>query len=209
MIQAWEDFYSTNNPTRETYIDKSSQQTPSGNYIFVVYSLFRSFSSSSQGGCIKVSSTSCDFLVEETSFIEINNSQIAAALYLSAKNVIYNKICGFKCKTTTSSNDIFDYVYLVDSTENKNQILSSSIVYTTNTADACYLLYHKYGLIIAKETNFSKNECRHISAIICYPSYSQGKISVLISFSSFANNIATKDYGCIYFGTSHSKQAKN
>ena len=209
MFRSWEDFYSTNSPTRETYIDKSVQQTPSGSNIFVTSSNFQSFSSSSQGGCIKVSSTSCNFLVEETSFIEITNSQIAAALYLSAKNVIYNKICGFKCKTTLYSDDIFDYVYLVDSTENQNQILSSSIVYTISTANAAYLLYHRYGLIIAKETNFSKNECRHISAIICYPSYSQGKISVLISFSSFANNIATKDYGCIYFGTSHSKQAKN
>ena len=203
MFRSWEDFYGTGNPTEIVYIEKNSPQTLTENSIFVTNSLFNAFSSSTQGRCISVTNSNCDFLIEETSFIEITSSQNAIALYLSIKNAIYNKICGFGCKTTACSFGIFDYVNLNDSIENKNQILSSTIAYTTS-ACAYYIVYHRYGQIIAKETNFSHNECYHISAIICYPSYSQGRVSCLLSFSSFSNNIATKDYGCIYFGTTNS-----
>ena len=62
------------------YIEKNSTQTLTGNSIFVTNSLFNAFSSSTQAGCISVTNSNCDFLIEETSFIEITISQNAVAL---------------------------------------------------------------------------------------------------------------------------------
>lgn len=203
MFHAWEDFYNEGSPTIETYINKTGQQNPSGDSVFVTKSLFEKIDSDPSGGCIKISNDKCSFLVEESSFIEITNSQSSAALFIVVKNTIYNRICGFKCKTTADNGDVFDRAYSAQSFDTKNQILSSSIAYTVNTASACNLLSHKYGQIITKETNFSNNECKRISAIACFPSCLQGKVSCLFSFSSFSCNNANNDYGCIYFDNSN------
>ena len=122
MFRAWEDFYVTDNQVIETYTNKTSQQTPSGDSIIVTNSFFKNFSAYSRDGCIKISNSICNFLVEETSFIEISSSQCYATLNLYVKNSIYNKICCFKCKISTYDNCVFDFASIVSSFENKRKL---------------------------------------------------------------------------------------
>ena len=69
--KAWDSFYTDGNPQGIVYSNTQNRQTPTGNDIFVVNSYFNLVSASSSGGCIYVSNSATDVLIEETSFTQL------------------------------------------------------------------------------------------------------------------------------------------
>ena len=197
--ESWSSFYSTGSPTETVYIDKTTRQTPTGSYLYVVRSLFTQFSATSNGGCIYLSNTATDALIEESSFTYLSSTTWAISIYIAVKNAVYNKVCGFDAKTTVSSSEVFDSIQTPDSVANRNEVYLSSFSYIKESPKCTLLLSRQYGKQLINSLNVSMNECKGTSGIYCYASYQSGSISTLISYSSFTNNSAVSENMCICF----------
>jgi hypothetical protein len=102
---AWKDHFTattTTNLSQQTY---TSRQSPSGSNVYVSNCLFKSISSTSNGGALSVTSVTY-FLVESTSFFSCRTSSgYGGAIYFSYssdQSVLHN-VCGYDCLSTYTS----------------------------------------------------------------------------------------------------------
>jgi predicted outer membrane repeat protein len=115
---AWNDYFSgTTATTTLNSQEYTSRPAPSGSNIYVTNCLFRSITSTSDGGALYCSSSFTYLLVELTSFFSCKTSGIAGAIYFSNTNCgqcVLHKVCGYDCCTTNSNSYQFVYISVMN-----------------------------------------------------------------------------------------------
>jgi hypothetical protein len=208
---AWSDYF-TGSPTLIQKQDYGTRQTPSDTSVYILNCLFRSITSTSSGGALCCSSVTY-LLVESTSFFSCNTSSMrGGAIYYSNTNsgqcVLY-EVCGYDCCSTytsgSSSHGQFSYVYVYNVASSKNYFNYSSISRcVTEYSSSHHTMRHYYGTICYPSVNMSLNKCYGRSGIICCPYKDPNSLTCSLSYSTFADNIAT-GYTCIMLWTTGMK----
>jgi hypothetical protein len=209
---AWIDFYSSAQPTpinKQTYTSGFSTSSQS---VYISNSLFKSITSSSQGGALCCSTSVEYLLIESTSFFSCKTSgQRGGAIYFTNQNngqcVLY-EVCGYDCCTTyTSDSSYGQFVYsrMRSITSCKNHVNYSSIsCCVSENSNSCCMVFHDYGSIFYLSTNVSMNKCNRYSGVYSFPTSDSNSITSSLTFCTIADNIAT-GYNCIYFETGGAK----
>jgi hypothetical protein len=202
----WNDFYpstSINNLNSQTY---NSRQTPSGTGVYVSNCLFRSITSSGNGGALYITSVTY-LLVESSSFFTCKtSSQFGGALYFVNSQSVLNKVCGFDCYSTYSYNPHyhFGYIQVDNAISNKNYGNYSSIVRCVSEETyPWYILCLYNGKTCCPSVNMSLNKC-YGRTIRCYPFTDSSSTICSFSYSSFTDNTLT-GYTVFYLDKTGSK----
>jgi hypothetical protein len=210
LIFAWNDYFT---PTATTTVGPgkfSSTQTLSDTNVYVLNCLCSGCISSSNGGAIYCTST--NLLVESSSFLSCRTgSNNGGAIFFqntgSGQCVLYG-LCGYDCCSTyTGGNSHGQFaridVYNVASSKNYVNYTSNTrcVNENTNSYDPLCLVY---GKILCSSINISMNKCYYRSAIYCYPFTESSSIICSLSYSSFADNVASKHY-CIVLNKGDAK----
>jgi hypothetical protein len=209
---AWVDYF-TGSPTsllQTTKYDK--RQSLSGTGVCVSNCLFSSITSSSYGGAL-YSRSETYFLIESTSFFICKTSDYhGGAIFFenggNSQCVLY-KVCGYGCCSTHSSNpcDMFAYIYVSTSSSSsiKNYFNYSSISRcVSENSNSYYTIRLYFGKIICPSVNISQNKCYYRPVICSHPYSDSNSYTSSITYSTFADNIAT-GYRCISLWNTGSK----
>jgi hypothetical protein len=146
-------------------------------------------------------------LIESSSFFSCSTSSVnGGAIYFSNTNngesVLY-KVCGNDCISTYtdgSSYGQFARISVNDGISIKNYVNYSSISRCVNDVSNSFSTLYLYnGKICCQSVNISMNKCYSRSGIQCNPYTVSNYATLLISYSSFTNNIATGSM-CIFQG---------
>jgi hypothetical protein len=207
---AWDDFF-TGNPTKIQIKEYGTQQTLSGTSVYVLNCLFISITSESNGGALSCTSVQY-LLVESSSFFSCRTSgQFGGAIYFQNTNngqSVLHEVCGYDCFTVyTGSYDThsqFARVQVNNAVASKNYANYSSIARCiTQKSNSYYVLYLSRGKSYCTSINMSMNKC-FSRVILCDPYNDPNNIISSLSYSSFADNIAT-GYTCIWLNTGGAK----
>jgi hypothetical protein len=191
---AWNDYF-TGNATSTLSNAYETRETPSVTGVYVLNSLFKSITSTSNGGALYCSSSVKYLLIESTSFFTCKTSSGGGAIYFSntgnGQCVLY-KVCGNDCCTTSTSDYQFSYIYVQNIPSSKNYISYSSVSRCVNeNSGSEYTMRNNYGKIYFPSINVSMNKCYCRSGIYCYPDSESNSITCSITYSTFADNNAT------------------
>jgi hypothetical protein len=205
---AWSDYF-TGNPNIQYSDEYTTQQNPSVTGVYVLKCLFRSMTSTANGGALLCSSTTY-LLVELTSFFSCKtNSNCGGAICISGSNsqyVLYG-VCGYDCYSTyTSGTSLgqFSYNSLFTEVTSKNYINYSSIARcVTTNSNAHYTICHHSGNNSYPSVNISMNKCYGRSGLYCCPP-SDSTVTCLFTYTTFSDNIAL-GFTCISLCTSDAK----
>jgi hypothetical protein len=194
----WNDFFHSSNfnYNSQTY---SSRRTHSGTGLYISNCLFRSITSSSNGGALYYSDSGTYFLIESTSFFSCKTSASYGAIYIYISNgqSVLHKVCGFNCSTTNSNSYQFAYIYVYNNALYKNYVSYSSVAScVAQQSNAHYTLYLDWGNIYFPSVNMSLNKCYH-RTVYCLPSGDSNSFTCSFTYCSFADNTLT-GYTCIY-----------
>jgi predicted outer membrane repeat protein len=199
---AWEDYFPSttlNNLTSQTY---TSRQTPSSTGVYVSKCLFRSISSTGNGGALYCSSVTY-LLIESTTFFSCKTSGVeAGAFYITIPQIVLYEVCCYDCYSTYNG-AYFQCGRLNanSGTSNKNYFNYSSIVRSAYENSNSYgTLRLACGKICCPSSNISMNKCK-IRAFYCDPSSDSNSVTCSLSYSSFADNTATQ-YTLFFLWTS-------
>jgi hypothetical protein len=188
---AWNDYFSTTNPTYLSSQTYTSRQTPSDSNVYVSNCLFNSITSSSQGGAICCTYVTA-FLVESTSFFSCKtNSGFSGAIYFanSEGQSVLHGVCGYDC-ITGSSNHQFAHIEVSNSVLSKNYVNYSSITRCVNhNSGTDRVFYIIRGKICCPSVNSSMNKCGRVSGIACLPTSDSNSVTCLMTYSTIADNI--------------------
>jgi hypothetical protein len=200
----WSDYFTTTNPTNRSSQLYISRENPSDASLYFSNCLFRSITSSSNGGALYCTSVTY-LLVESTSFFSCKTSSSGGAIYFSNSGgqCVLHGVCGYDCCTTSSSDYQFACVYVNNGVSSKNYVNYSSIVRCVNV-NAHHTLYLYYGKICCPSVNISMNKCVGRSAICTYPYKDSNSVTCSYSYSSFSDNTATR-FTCISCWGSNAK----
>jgi hypothetical protein len=208
---AWNDYFpstSTYNHISQTY---STRQTPSNTGVYVLDCLFRSISSTSNGGALFCSNSATYLLIESTSFFSCKTSAgEAGGIYFvnsgSGQSVL-NEVCAHDCcSTLTNSNSLyhFAFIYVNNAASNKNYFICSSITRcVSESSKSIHILRLLFGKTLCPLVNMSLNKI-YYQLIICQPTIDSNSFTCSLTYSSFTDNIAT-GHTTIYFWTEGAK----
>jgi hypothetical protein len=199
---AWNDYFTAtgqNNISSQTF---SLRQTPSNTCVYVSNCLFRFITSSGNGGALSCTSVTY-FLVESTSFISCSTSdQYGGAVYFSnGGQCALHEVCGYDCCSTYTSRSDGQFVHTAVNNviSSKNYVNYTSITRCMNQISySHYVLDLRNGKIYCPSVNMSMNKCPHASGIFCHPFTDSNSYTSSVTYSSFADNLATISI-CIYF----------
>jgi hypothetical protein len=198
---AWNDYF-TGSPTPQHQKEYGTRQTFSDTNVHVSNCLFRSITSSTNGGALCCTSVTY-LLIESTSFFSCNTSTNGGAIYFTNNGgecVLY-KVCGNECCITSSYSGLFAYISVNNIASSKNYVNYSSISRCLNevsgSSDSLCLYY---GKICCPSVNISMNKCWARSGIICGPFVVSNTVTCSLSYSSFTDNNSFQDI-CIYFSS--------
>jgi hypothetical protein len=208
VITAWSDYFTTTNPKNLDSQTYSSRQTFSDTSVYIFNCLFRSITSTSNGGALHCTTSVTYLLIELTSFFSCSTSgRCGGAIYFSTANngqSVLHEVCGYDCcstYTSSSSNSQgqFAHINMNSYLTNKNYVNYSSIICCINQiSNSHYTLDLVYGKICCPSVNISMNKCPHGSGIHCYPFIDSNSATCSLTYSSFADNNAPVSV-CIYF----------
>jgi hypothetical protein len=199
----WSDYF-TGSPTLIQSTEYGTRQTPSGN-VHVLNCLFRTITSTSNGGALYCSTSVTCLLVESSSFFSCKtNSGYGGAIYFhntnSGQSVLY-KVCGYDCRGSNNkcSEGQFSRMIMYNAASSKCYFNYSSISRCMNEySDGGYTLCNQNGKHCYPSVNLSMNKCYLPPGIYCDPLADSNSITGSISYSSFVDNIGT-GYICIWF----------
>jgi hypothetical protein len=198
---AWSDHLTVTGPTNfdsQTYV---SRQTPSNSYVYFSNCLFKSISSSSQGGALYCTSTTY-FLVESTSFFSCKTSSgNQGAIYFDNGNgqSVLHCVCGYDC----SASHVFQFAYMIvnNAASSKNNANYTSVSRCVNeNSNSNYVLGFTYGKISCTSVNSSMHKCQYRLGIGCWPLQESNTVTCSLSYSTFADNIAN-GFSCVWLNT--------
>jgi hypothetical protein len=196
---AWNDFFPGTSPTNLPSQTYTYRPTPSGSNVYVLNCLFSSITSTGHGGALYCTSTY--LLVESTSFFSCKTSGgRAGAIYFSNSGgqCVLKEVCGYDCCTTDSTNSNFVYTSVKNDVSSKNYINYSSISRCVNE-NSYQSLFFNYGKIFCPSVNLSNNKCIG-EFVLYYPIKYSNTVTCSFSFSSFADNNASKN-SCLLLWT--------
>jgi hypothetical protein len=191
---AWNDFFS-GVPTLIQNQDYQTRQTPSGTSVHVLNCLFRSISSSQDGGALYFSSITY-LLIESSSFFSCKTSEDdgGAIFFSNGGQCVFHKVCGYDCNShyvgSFSSRGQFSCIYANNDASSKNYVNYSSIAHCVKeSSNSWCTMRHQYGKICFPSVNISMNKC-YSRIIYCNPYADSNSVTFSLSFSSFTDNIA-------------------
>jgi hypothetical protein len=192
---AWDDYFPGTSPTNLPSQTYTLRQTPTNTYVYVLNCLFNSITSTGNGGALSCTSVSY-LLVESTSFFSCKTSGgNGGALCFTNKNsgqYVLHEVCGYDCCTTDNYSRNFVQITVKNDISNKNYINYSSISRCVNVnVGAWDTMLLENGKICFQSVNFSNNKCCG-QLVHCYPFLDSNSDTLSFSYSSFADNIATK-----------------
>jgi hypothetical protein len=201
---AWNDYF-TGSPTQMQQKEYGATKTLSATSVHVSNCLFRSITSGSNGGALSCSTSVTYLLVESSSFFTCKTSKNGGAIYFyntdSGECVLY-EVCGYNCSST---NGQFSEINVKNAASNKNYVNYSSIARCVNeNSNTWYTLCNRYGKNCYPSVNLSMNKCYSRSGIFCYPLRYSNFVACSLSYSSFADNIAT-GFTCFLLNTEGEK----
>jgi hypothetical protein len=190
----WNDYF-TGSPNLIQKNEYETRQTPSYTNIHILNCLFRSITSTSDGGALYCSTSVTCLLVESSSFFSCKTSAQGGAIHFSntgsGQFVLY-EVCGNDCCTTGSTSGQFSLVNAQSSASSKNYINYSSIVRCVNeNSNAQYMLYQQKGKFCCPSVNVSMNKCFSRSGVYCAPTGDSSSVICSLSYSTFTDNNAT------------------
>jgi hypothetical protein len=193
---AWDDFF-PGTGTNVLQNEYTSWQNVSGTNVHITDCLFRSITSSSNGGAVYCTSATY-FLVESTTFFTCKaTSSYGGAIYFYNTNngqCVLHKVCGNDC-IASSGQFVYNYVYNMDSS--KNYINYSSITRCVNqNKGSWYTVCLVNGKNCCPSMNISMNQCDGRSAICLHPYTASSNALCSLTYSTFADNKAPQ-YNCI------------
>jgi hypothetical protein len=196
---AWSDYF-TGSPTLHQQKLYETVQSFSSTNVHVLNCLFRSTTSTSDGGALRCTSDTY-LLVESSSFFSCTTSSSSGgAIYFSNTNsgqCVLHEVCGYDCWSTYSSGskyDQFAYLRVNHAVSSKNYVNYSSIARCVNSySNSYYTMRFWYGKICCPSVNLSMNKCQYRSTVACYP------FTGSFTYCSFVDNVANGD-SCIYSG---------
>jgi hypothetical protein len=190
---AWNEHFPETNPTNYNSQTFTSRLNPSATSLYVSNCLFRSITSSSQGGALYCSSATY-FLVESTSFFSCKTSSYSyGAIYFynsGGQSVLY-EVCAYDCCTTGAYNYQFAYIQVGNVASSKNYANYSSISRCVNeNSNANCVLGLWSGKTFCPSVNISLNKCYYHSAFACWPTFDSNYVTGSLTHSSFTDNVA-------------------
>jgi hypothetical protein len=140
-------------------------------------------------------------LVESTFFFSCKTSGYGGAIYFNnggGQSVLY-EVCGYDCYSTHSSPYYqFAYIRVNNAVSSKNYVNYSSIARCVSESTSSYYVYYlNNGIILCPSVNSSLNKCYH-RMFYCYPFGDSNSVTCSLTYSSFADNVAT-GHTCIMF----------
>jgi hypothetical protein len=195
---AWDDYF-TGTPTSLQPTEYTLRQTPSDASIYVSNCLFRSITSTDDGGALYCTSA-IYFLVESTSFFSCKTNCSCGAIYFSNSDgqSVLHEVCGYDCCTTNANKYQFGYTCVNNISSSMNYVDYSSIVRCMNeNENSYYILGLQSGKICCPSVNFSLNKCYYRSGISCWPFNNSNSVTCSLTYSSFADNYAA-GYTCFF-----------
>jgi hypothetical protein len=199
---AWNDYF-TGSPTLIQKNEYETRQTPSYTSVHILKCLFKSITSTNDGGALSCTSVTY-LLVESSSFFSCKTNCRGGAINFNSGQFVLYGVCGNDCCTTGSTVGQFCRVNVQSGASNKNYINYSSIVRCVGgNSNSNYMLYQQYGKHCYLSINISMNKCNFVSGIYCWPSSDSYAIICSLSYSTFADNEATGSV-CLYFFTQNS-----
>jgi hypothetical protein len=203
---AWSDYF-TGSPTNYKTQTYDSKLTSSNTNVHVSNCLFRSISSSGDGGALCCTSVTL-LLVESSSFFSCKTSgSWGGAIYFSnsnsgAQSVLYG-LCGYDCNPNLHCQ--FAYVRVNSVASNKNYVNYSSVSRCVNQNSGTYHTLRQHsGKISCLSINLSMNKCSYRSGTYSDPTLDSSYATCSFSFCTLADNIATV-YNCIDFASGGAK----
>jgi hypothetical protein len=196
---AWNDHFPGTSPLTTLYLQEYSQkQTPSVANVYVSNCLFRSITSTSDGGALFLSTSVSFLVVESSSFFTCKSSSNrgGAILFINTNSgqCVFYAVCGYDC-SAPNYNSMFSRVDLYNAASSKNYVNYSSISRCVDLGSSSWhTLFHQYGKICFPSINVSMNKC--YSQLVCCNPLSDSN-SIICSYSSFADNYVTS-YTSIY-----------
>jgi hypothetical protein len=208
---AWGDYF-TGSPTLFQSKEYGTQQTLSDTSVHVLNCLFVLITSGSYGGALSCTSSVQYLLVESSSFFSCKTSgSDGGAIYFYNSNngqCVLNEVCGYDCCSTYSgSGDSigqFAFLRVYNLASSKNYVSYSSFVHCVNEkTNSYYTLDIVCGKSYCPSINMSMNKC-FSRIILCNPYGDPNSVTCSLSYSTFANNIAT-GYTCIWLNIEGAK----
>ena len=205
------------------YVDSISNEERTGTNRFepskadasVANCLFHDCSSSSCGGAVYCSSSIERIFIEETTFTTCKTTtSCGGGIYFYNTNngeCVISRTCAFDCSSTCSSDSGGQFAYIEtkkDAATCKNEVNETTITGIKKQASAYphYALRLQYSNIICSSVNITNNECCYYTALYCCPNYDASAFTCCIIYTSIVNNSANGGWGCIYLGSSVSRQ---
>jgi hypothetical protein len=192
---AWNDHFPGTSPLTTLYLQEYSQkQTPSVANVYVSNCLFRSITSTSDGGALFLSTSVSFLVVESSSFFTCKSSSNrgGAILFINTNSgqCVFYAVCGYDC-SAPNYNSMFSRVEMYNAASSKNYVNYSSISRCDDLGSGSwYILCHLYGKICFPSFNISMNKCYR--RLVYYHPYSDSNSVIYsLSYSSFADNYVT------------------
>jgi hypothetical protein len=204
---AWGDYF-TGSPTKIQSKEYGASQPLSDSSVHVSNCLFRTITSTSNGGALSCSSSVTYLLIESTSFFSCKTSGYGGAIYFvntnSGQCVLY-EVCGNDCCTTSNTYGQFNCIELGNTASSKNYVNYSSIARCVNeNSNTYHTLRHCYGINYCPSINVSMNKCYYRSGIYSIPYSNSNSVTCSLSYSTFTDNSATHSI-CIMLYTTGAK----
>jgi hypothetical protein len=202
VVTAWNDYFSTTNPTKISSQTYNSRQTPSGTNVYITNCLFRSMTSTYDGGALSFTS-STNLLIESSSFFSCKTSgSYGGSIYFSnSGQCVLDTVCGYDCcstRTSSNSHGQFTWIGVKNDVSSKNYINYSSASRCVNTnSGSRYSVCPVFGKIHCPSVNISMNKCQYDSGISTWPFADSNSITCSLLYSTFADNNAI-ERTCIY-----------
>jgi hypothetical protein len=201
---AWDDYF-TGNPNLIQSKVYRERQTPSVSSAYVLNCLFKSITSTDNGGALFSTSVTY-FLFESTSFLSCSTSSSnggAISIISSGGQCVLNEVCGYDCciTNTSLSGSHFAYIRVNKAATSKNYANYSSITRCVNEMPNSYITFRlDYGKICCPSVNISMNKCHYYSGFYSLPLMDSNSITCSLTYTSFTDNNST-NHTCIHFWT--------
>jgi hypothetical protein len=203
---AWNDYFTGTYSKILNSQAYTSRPTLSDSSVYVLNCLFKSITSTGDGGALYCRTAIC-LLVESSSFFSCKtSSDDGGAIYIqnSGSQCVLHEVCGYDCCSTYSSPWYqFAYIEVNDALSSKNYINYSSIVRCTNVNTGPFTLCLYNGRVCCPSVNISMNKC-HRQTIWCCSFSDSNSVTCSFSYSTFTDNIVT-GYTCFYLSRSSSR----
>jgi hypothetical protein len=190
---AWDDYFTTANPTFRNSQTYETRQTLSDASVYVSNCLFKYITSSNAGGALYCTSVTY-LLIESTSFYSCKTSSQYGAIYFSntGGQCVLHEVCGYDCYTTSSNQHfIFARIQVNNGISSKNYVNYSSITRCVSGASGSWHMLCLYnGKICCPSTNISLNKCDG-QTIYFNPFIYSSSVTCSFLYTSLTDNIDT------------------